>query len=123
MKLPITKLAELYFVLKELERTPFENYSTSYRIFRNLEMIRPYGERYMEEMKTEAQKIEPNITEENQEILAAQANAIIFQKWTEAGETEDLPLKTLNFSKEKLPLTPAQLGVLAPILEDLDADL
>lgn len=120
MKLPITKLAELYFVLKDLETKPFENYSTSYRVFRNLEMLRPFGERYMKEMQEEAQKMQSNITEENQEILAAQANALIFQKWATAGEAEEIALKTLDLSSEKLPLTPAQLGVLFPILENID---
>lgn len=114
MNLPISKLAQMYFALKAFENQSFENYKLSYRIFRNLELLRPIGERYMKEMQDARGEREMNDSE------ITQLDYQIFLKWEQSGETEELELKKLDFTGEKISMSPAQASVLYPIIENID---
>ena len=114
MVLKISKLAQMYFALKGLESATFENFKNSYRVFRNLEILKPIGEKYFAEI--EAMKVSSDTSQD--ELI--RLDTAVFNKWEISGETEDLPLKMLDFSTEKLAITPAQIGALEQILENLD---
>ncbi len=104
----------MYFALKGLESASFENFNNSYRVFRNLELLKPIGERYFAEIE----KMKGSSEVSQDELV--RLDMAVFHKWDGSGETEDIPLKMLDFSAEKLAITPAQIGALESILENLD---
>lgn len=118
MTIKISKAAQLYFALSDLTNKEL-SFTTAYRIKRNLDRLKSIGEKYTEELNAEFETILPK-----KEVYAdgelkqyhTIADSIVFKRWDESGEMEDLDLKVLSLEGEDMKFSARQIEALESIL-------
>jgi len=118
MTIKISKAAQLYFALSDLTNKEL-SFTSAYRIKRNLDHLKAIGEKYTEELNSEFETILPKKDSYDDGELKQYhtiADSIVFKRWDESGEEEELDLKVLSLETEEMKFSARQIEVLESIL-------